>query len=65
MPNPTLAEMLRMNARELRAAGLLWPENLSDEQLEQEADNVRALDAPIASKMIARELQRRRGRRTS
>jgi hypothetical protein len=59
---PTLFPGLPEAAR-LRQAGLLWPENLTDIELEQEVHAVRVGDSPIATRMLVDEVARRRGNR--
>lgn len=47
-------------ATRLRNAGLLWPENLSDEALEQELGAARSNTQPISVRMLREEDDRRR-----
>ncbi len=49
----------KWNARELRAAGLLWPENLTDAELADEIRTTRTLDAPISARVLQAELDKR------
>lgn len=53
---------MAMTAKELRAAGLLWPQTLTDVQLRQELGAVSVTDAPISARMLHDEAERRTGR---
>lgn len=46
-------------ATRLRRDGQLWPETLSDDELRQEVDSVRADVSPISSRMLHDEWNRR------
>lgn len=57
----TVAEDLwDMSAKELRAAGKLWPENLSESELLEAARLVRGDTHPISARMLDAELCARR-----
>ena len=50
-----------MNAKDLRLAGLLWPQTLTDEELSQEFNfcSIRPDTHPISLRMLREELTRR------
>lgn len=56
----TVETMLRMSAKELRRAGLVWPEVLTAEELLQEFTEVDSETNPISARMLRDEMKRRR-----
>jgi len=52
--------MADMTAAALRAAGLLWPECLTDAELERELARISHDTGPITRRMLTDEQQRRR-----
>lgn len=50
---------LEPEAARLRRAGLLWPENLTDEELSQELSSVSYKSHPISAQMLQDEQKRR------
>jgi hypothetical protein len=47
------------SAQELRRSSQLWPECLTDRELEEELQNAMDLDQPISLRMLKAELARR------